>query len=52
MLSLITTYPLEIPPPAEKPLLGRSTRFSTRSTLPVSAKTPEDFKYQKNRRVK
>lgn len=33
---LNVTYPLDIPPPAEKPPLGRSTTFITISTLPVS----------------
>lgn len=33
ILPLNITYPLEIPPPAEKPPLGRSTRFITKSTL-------------------
>lgn len=30
------TYPLDIPPPAENPPLGRSTTFITKSTFPVS----------------
>ena len=35
--STICTHPLEMPPPAEKPPEGRSTRFMTRSTLFESA---------------
>lgn len=35
--SIICTHPLEMPPPAEKPPEGRSTRFMTRSTLFESA---------------
>lgn len=30
------TYPLDIPPPAEKPPLGRSTTFIIKSTLQAS----------------
>lgn len=37
------TYPLEIPPPAEKPPLTRSTTFITKSILSRSAMLQQKF---------
>lgn len=36
MLQPSNTHPLDIPPPAENPPLGRSTTFITKSTFPAS----------------